>query len=77
MMPEYLKHGARLPRGGPDRVRLCIWYADNLDKGQSHDEALSSARNCLRLLHMYASAGIVDKLGPLAGGIPVEFLGEE
>ena len=77
MIPEYTKKGARLPLGGPDRVRLCIWYADALDKGRSHEDALEDARDLLKLLHWYSAAGIAEKLGPIVGGIPFEYLGEE
>jgi hypothetical protein len=69
---EYLRRGGRLPKGRPDRVRLCIWYADYLDRGLEHTEALESARGCLRLLHM----GMAGSVGPLAGGIPVQLIGE-
>lgn len=75
-MPEYLAKGARLPKSGPDRVRLCIWYADALDKGLEHNEALENARMSLRLMHWYIEGGCAIELGPTVGGIPPEFIGE-
>jgi hypothetical protein len=75
-LPEYLDKGARLPRGGPDRVRLCFWYADELDKGKEHTEALEVARNYLRLMHWHIAFGCAVELGPTAAGIPIEFIGE-
>lgn len=74
-LPEYTKRGARLPIGGPDRVRFCVWYSDAIEK-MEHAEALEEARAILRLFHMYAAAGIAEKVGPLAGGVPVQFIGE-
>lgn len=77
MIPEYTKKGARLPLGGPDRVRMCMWYAEALDKGLSHEDAVEAARSLLKLLHWYAAAGIAKNLGTIVGGVPVEYLGEE
>lgn len=77
--PEYARFGGGkriLPRGGPDRVRFCIWYSNALDEGKTHDEALEHAAGTMRLLYAYAEAGLL-KPGSVEGGIPVEHLGED
>lgn len=65
-----------LPKGGPDRTRFCVWYADALDEGKTHEEALDAARLNLNLMRWYIDGGLADKLGPVVGGIPIEFQGE-
>jgi hypothetical protein len=77
-IPEYARPGAtRLPKGGPDRVRFCVWYERALDEGKTDEEARSHARGCLFLLYAYAGSDLVAKLGPNAGGVPIDQLGEE
>lgn len=78
MIPEYARPGAtRLPRGGPDRVRFAVWYEQAIERGLDDKLARASARGNLFLLHVYASNGIAEKLGPNPGGVPVDQLGEE
>jgi len=47
----------RLPVG-PLRTVVSFSYADALDRGMSHDEALEHALGCARLAKMYADAGL-------------------
>lgn len=75
-LPAYISEH-RLPKGGPDRARFCVWYSQALDAGKEPEAAWNEAFGLCRLMHYYASAGIVEKLGPTVGGIPVSFLGEE
>lgn len=76
-IPKYARPGAaRLPRGGPDRVRFCVWYGEYIAEGKSDAEARASARGCLFLMYAYVSAGIGEKLGA-PGGVPLDQLGEE
>lgn len=75
-IPEYCTPGARLPKGGPDRIRFCFWYADALDKGLEHAAAIEDARQLLRLFYWYAAFGGADLLGSHAGAVPVALRGE-
>jgi hypothetical protein len=79
--PEYALPGAtRLPRGGPDRLRFARWYGDAIADGKTDAEARAVARGCLFLLYAYATscdARLLISLGPCAGGVSVERLGEE
>ncbi len=67
----------RLPKGGPDRVRLAVLYGDYFKAEVDHKKALGDALGCINILHMYVAGGIAEKLGATCGGIPIEFLGEE
>jgi len=79
MIPKYAKltGDVILPKGGPDRVRFCMWYADAMDEGKDHFESLRQARRYMWMMYCYKEQGILNKLGPSVGGIPVEYLGEE
>lgn len=79
MFPDYAsldKEKRRLPKGGPDRVRFCIWYSDGLDAKQDHEKALDYAHRLMFMMYCYSAQGILHQLGPYVGGIDVKFLGE-
>jgi hypothetical protein len=52
-----------LPQG-PDRPQFCFWYADALDEGKAHDEALRQAHGMLMILRFYREAGLEYLLYP-------------
>lgn len=64
-----------LPKGGPDRVRFCLWYSDALTEDTDHFQALKIARRSMWMFYIYVEAGII-KPDDIAGGIPAKFRGE-
>ena len=75
--PRYAQpHSNELPKGGPDRVRFCVWYAEALDSGLADDEARARARSLMRFFYICVSMGCAEQIGPTAGGVPVDYTGE-
>jgi hypothetical protein len=67
---------AALPKGGADRVRMCVLYAAALDDGATHDEAVAAALGQIRLLRWFTATGCAERLGLVVAGIPIALQGE-
>lgn len=78
-IPEYCRRGGRLPRGGPDRVRMTFLYEHAFSEVQDHEKALEKARGGLWFMYMYIIGMKGEGLSgdECFGCVPLSALGEE